>query len=67
MKRISVNRFSEQCLQILDNLHSDGIVVTKDGKDVAKLIPIKSKSSALIGSMRGKIKITGDIFSTRIK
>lgn len=33
----------------------DGIVITKRGKPVAKLIPLDANSASLIGSLRGKI------------
>lgn len=52
------------CLAILDNLDPDGIVITKHGKPVARLIPENSNCADLIGSMSGKIKINGDIVST---
>jgi antitoxin (DNA-binding transcriptional repressor) of toxin-antitoxin stability system len=42
-------------------------VITKHGKPVAKLIPIQEQSAHLIGSMKGKIKIKGDVFSTGVR
>ena len=38
--------------------------ITKRGKPVAKLIPIRTASASLIGSLKGKLKIKGDILST---
>ncbi|HVT89306.1 MAG TPA: type II toxin-antitoxin system prevent-host-death family antitoxin [Tepidisphaeraceae bacterium] len=67
MKRIAAAKFKEQCLSILDRVGSEGIIITKHGKPVATLLPIKSESAKLIGSMKGKIKIKGDIFSTGLK
>jgi len=64
MRQISASKFKEQCLSLLDNLPSEGVVITKHGKPVAKLIPISSDSASLIGGMKGKLQITGDIFST---
>ncbi len=64
MKRINASRFKEQCLAILDNLDPEGVVITKHGKAVARLIPENSNCADLIGSMAGKIKIAGDIMST---
>jgi len=63
---ISVSKFKEQCLSLLDHLGPDGIVVTKHGKAVARVIPADSDCAALIGSMEGKMKVTGDVFSTGI-
>ena len=67
MKSIGAAKFKEQCLSILDNLDSEGTIITKHGKPVAKLIPIKTSSKDLIGTLKGKIKIKGDILSTGIK
>ncbi|HEY2865816.1 MAG TPA: type II toxin-antitoxin system prevent-host-death family antitoxin [Pyrinomonadaceae bacterium] len=67
-KTISASEFKAKCLQIFDELEGDGIVVEKRGKPVARVIPIRPvDNSGLIGSMKGKIKIKGDIFSTGIK
>jgi prevent-host-death family protein len=64
MKQIAAAKFKEQCLSILDHVDSNGLIITKHGKPVAKLLPISSKPGALIGSLRGKIKVKGDLFST---
>ena len=67
MRRISASEFKEQCLSLLDNLGAEGIVITKRGKAVAKVIPVGSGCAALIGSMKGKLKIKGDLLSTGIQ
>jgi prevent-host-death family protein len=64
VERLNVSKFKEQCLSLLDHLDPDGIVITKHGKPVARLIPIESSCADLIGSMKGKIKVIGDILST---
>ena len=66
MKEISVSKFKEQCLSLLDHLDPDGIVVTKHGKAVARVIPAGSDCAALIGSLEGKVKVKGDVFSTGV-
>ena len=45
MKKIAAAKFKEQCLSLLDQVDPDGIVITKHGKPVAKLIPFSSDSS----------------------
>ena len=67
MQKINASKFKEQCLAILENLEPEGIVVTKHGKPIARVIPASSDCAELIGSMKGKIKIHGNIFSTGIK
>jgi len=67
MKTIAAAKFNEQCLSVLDTIGPEGIVITKHGKPVAKLIPIGTESSALIGSLKGRITIKGDILSTGLR
>jgi len=66
MKQIAAAKFKERCLALLDEVDPDGIVITKHGKPVAKLIPFSSDSASLIGSLATKLKIKGDVFSTEI-
>ncbi len=63
-KTMGAAKFKEQCLALLDNLDSDGLVLTKRGVPVARLLPIKLPATKLIGSMKGKVSINGDILST---
>jgi prevent-host-death family protein len=67
MLNVNASKFKEQCLSLLDHLDPEGIVITKHGKPLARLMPIGSGCADLIGSMRGRIKITGDISSTGIE
>jgi antitoxin (DNA-binding transcriptional repressor) of toxin-antitoxin stability system len=64
---MNATKFKEQCLAVLDHLDPEGIVITKHGKPVARLIPAHSGCAELIGSMKGKIRIHGDILSTGIE
>ena len=67
MKQLSASKFREQCLALLDRVDPEGIVVTKRGKPIAKLIPFGADSADLIGSLKGKLRIKGQILSTGIK
>lgn len=64
MATISASKFKEQCLSLIDRVDNKGIVITKHGKPVAKLIRIESSSASLIGALKGKLKIKGNTFST---
>ncbi len=64
MKSISASKFKEQCLHVLDHLSNDGIIITKHGRPIAKLVPIRSSCAELIGSFQGKLNIKGNVFST---
>ena len=66
MKLIAAAKFKEQCLSILDRVDDEGIVITKRGRPVAKLIPIRAESATLVGSLKGKLKIKGELFTTSI-
>ena len=64
MKRVGAAKFKEQCLALLDQLDPDGLVITKHGKPVAKLIPYERQSAAMIGVLKDKIEVRGDVFSS---
>ena len=66
-KTINASKFKEQCLSLLDSLDQEGIVITKHGKAVARLVPIQRMSGGLIGSYRGELGINGSILSTGTK
>src|SRR4030095_15484824 len=63
MSTIGAAKFKQECLAILDRLGPEGIVITKHGKPVAKLIPIETGSASLIGSLAGKIRVHGDLLT----
>ena len=68
MKRIGAAKFKEQCLALLDQLDAEGLVVTKRGKPVARVLPYDSGEGAdLIGSLRHKLKVRGDVFTTGLR
>ena len=67
MNSIGAAKFKEQCLALLDNLDAEGLVITKHGKPVARVVPFEQQEADLIGSLRHKIKVTGDIYSTGLR
>ena len=77
MKSVGAAYFKEHCLELLAHLDAEGLIITQDGKPIAKVIPHEEipceqkdcewNSADLIGSLRGKITIHGDIFSTGIR
>jgi antitoxin (DNA-binding transcriptional repressor) of toxin-antitoxin stability system len=67
MQEIKASKFKEQCLSLLDHLDPEGLLITKHGKPVARVIPANSGCKDLIGSMKGKIRVQGDILSTGVK
>ena len=67
MKTIGAAKFKERCLALLDELDEDGLVITKRGKPVARLLPFGRQHAELIGSLRHKVEIRGDILSTGLE
>ena len=67
MKTIGAAKFKEQCLALLDQLDAEGWVVTKHGKPVARVLPYERRSAPLIGSLRDKIDVRGDLLSTGVR
>jgi prevent-host-death family protein len=67
MKTIGATEFRTQCLALLDNLDADGLIITKRGKPVARVIPYHQPCADLIGSLRHKIEIRGNILSTGVR
>ena len=64
MKKIAATEFKQKCLALLDRIGPEGIVITKHGKPVARLVPIESDSADLIGRFADRIVVHGDIEST---
>jgi len=64
MKSIPASEFRSQCLALLDRLPPEGLVITRRGKPVARVTPLRDDNADLIGSLAGKFEIRGDIVST---
>jgi prevent-host-death family protein len=64
MQTIGAAKFKEQCLALLDQLGRDGHVVTKHGRPAARVLPYERRFQSVIGSLRHKIEIRGNIVST---
>jgi prevent-host-death family protein len=63
MKTMAAGKFKAQCLSVIDDVHDlkEEVIITKHGKPMAKLIPIKKGTDNIFGAMRGLGKITGDL------
>lgn len=63
---IAAGEFKAKCLALLDEVAATGkeIVITKRGKEVAKLVRVEKKPEKVWGRLKGTGKIHGDIFST---
>lgn len=66
MITIPVTQFKEKCLSILDHLEPEGLIISKHGKPIARLFPYNRSSGVNIGRLKGKLKISGNVFSTEL-
>ena len=72
MKKIEAAEFKEQFPALLDNLDEDGLIITDRGVPVARVTPcdtqhadlVGSHDGDLIGSLRDKIRVKGNVFTT---
>jgi antitoxin (DNA-binding transcriptional repressor) of toxin-antitoxin stability system len=64
MKAMGIAQFKQQCLALVDRLDAEGIVLTKRGVPVAKVVPVGPDRAALVGALAGKIAIHGDVLTT---
>ena len=63
-KTLGAAQFKERCLALLDQLGPDGLIITKRGKPVARVLPYDQEFADVIGSLRDKITVRGDIMTT---
>lgn len=67
-KTLSASEFKAKCLKILDNLGPRGMIVTKRGRPVARVTPVRTGALAgFYGCMKGKLTVKGDILTTGTK
>lgn len=64
MQSLNVSDFREQLLNLIERLPPEGVLVTKRGKPVARVLPVREPGGSLIGALKGRFEIRGDIFST---
>ena len=64
-RTIKASEFKSKCLKLMDEVAESGIeiVITKNGKPVAKLTALQERPKSLFGIDKGRLKITGDIIS----
>ena len=63
---IGAAAFKAGCLKLLDTLGPEGLVVTKHGRPVARVLPFSATLAPFIGTMAGAIEVRGDIESTGV-
>ena len=64
-RTIKASEFKAKCLKLMDEVAENGeeIVITKNGRPTARLVPYREKPKNWFGRDRDIIRITGDIVS----
>ncbi len=64
-RTMKASEFKAKCLGLMDEVAENGgeIVITKNGKPVAKLTAYHERPKTLFGIDRGRMRIVGDIIS----
>ena len=62
-KTMKASECKAKFLGVLDEVASthERVIVTKNGKPVAEIVPFVHKPSTLFGAMKGSIKVLGDL------
>ena len=63
VRAIGASDFQAQCLKLMDEIAETGqeIVISKNGRLIAKLVPYGKRLETLFGIDAGKIEILGDV------
>jgi len=65
MKKIAAGVFKANCLAVMDEVQAkrETVVITKRGKPVAMLVPVKADADDIFNFLAGKGVIVGDVVS----
>ena len=64
-KEIPISEVRERLLSLVDDLPREGVIVTRHGNPIAKLMPVRTATADLIGSLKGIVTDPDDdLFST---
>jgi prevent-host-death family protein len=69
MGKIPATEFKARCLELMDRVaeRREIFVITKRGREVAKLVPVERKpKESIFGCLRDKGSITGDIINPAV-
>ena len=63
MKTVKASEFKAKCLSLMDEVASTGeeIIVTKNGKPVSKMVPVRTRPKVVYGLHKGMWKLKDDL------
>jgi prevent-host-death family protein len=64
-RHIKASEFKAKCLALMDEVARTGtpVVITKNGKPVAELVPHRPRARTASGILKDELFITGDIIA----
>ena len=64
-RTMKASEFRAKCLKLMDEVAENGeaIVITKNGKPTARLVPYRELPRDWFGADKGKLQILGDIIT----
>jgi prevent-host-death family protein len=65
MRTMAAGKFKATCLALMDEVQAkrEPVMITKNGKPVAKLVPVVEGPDPIFGFYKGKLEIKGDIIA----
>ena len=69
MKIMPAGRFKARCLKVMDDVRTtrEAVVITKNGRPVAKLVPAEAQPQQVLGCLAGVLQVVGDIEAPVVK
>jgi len=64
-RTMKAGQFKARCLKVMDEVEASGtpVIITKRGRPVAQLGPVLERPRTLVGFLRGRLRIKGNIVS----
>ncbi len=63
MQTVAAGVFKAKCLALMDEVSSkhESVLITKNGKPVARLVPVEEQKSDIFGCLQGEVEIIGEV------
>jgi len=61
---VDIADFKARCLDLLEHVPPEGLIVTRHGQPIARILRYLQTAAACIGSLQRSLTIADDLFST---